>query len=134
MSVYRIGDIEDAIYEIFAPLKANIYASTPPGIVSDNDKTNGFIVIDIGTINSYGAYDKTILNLFLYAPTLDNGLKNVSLLNHLDISTDVRLRAKKGRITTGTINIDINELYKKQGYNSTYSMHYIIKALNLIIS
>ena len=46
MSVYRIGDIEDAIYEIFAPLKANIYASTPPGIVSDNDKTNGFIVID----------------------------------------------------------------------------------------
>lgn len=134
MNAYRIGDIEDAIYEIFAPMKANIYASTPPTIVSDSDKKNGFIVVDIGTINSYGAYDKAILNLFLYAPTLDNGLKNVSLLNFLDMASDVHLRTKKGRVTNRTINIDINELYEKQGYNSTYSMHYIIKALNLIIS
>lgn len=89
------------------------------------------VVIDCGnTIRDYHAYGYGTVNIYLYAqPT--NGLKNVPALSELESAFAKALREDK--FDNENYSVSRQTLLSGTGYDTTYNMHFVIKAIRLTI-
>ena len=107
----------------------NVYAGTLPSTLKEN--VESYVVIDCGSsISDLHAYGRGIVNIFLYArPT--NGMKNVPALSKMEKTFMAALREDK--FDNENYSVARELAYQDTGYDSTYNMHFIIKAIHLII-
>lgn len=104
------------------------YAGTLPSTLKEGDMD--MVVIDCGNIQDLAAFGKGIVNIYLYAQPI-NGVKNVPALSKLE-------KAFKKALDTDAFDsenysVPREFLYQDDGYDTTYNMHFIIKAIQLII-
>ncbi|MBD5381943.1 hypothetical protein [Clavibacter sp.] len=104
------------------------YAGTLPSTLKAEDES--MVVIDCGSVSDFDSYGKGLINLYLYAqPT--NGLKNVPALSRLEKALNEAL--ENNAFDSENYTVARNFLYQDDGYDTTYNMHFIIKAIQLII-
>lgn len=107
------------------------YAGTLPSTLDED--TQDYVVIDAGTgISDLHAYGSGIINIFLYAQPIGNGMKNVAALSKMEKAFNKCIRENKFDSEHYTV-ADIYA-YEDTGYDSTYNMHYVIKAVYLTIT
>lgn len=105
------------------------YAGTLPSTLQED--VVKYVVIDCGSaISDLHAYGKGIVNIYLYARP-NAGVKNVHALNTLEKAFMAALRGDAFDSEHYTVAREL--AYQNTGYDSTYGMHYIIKAIHLII-
>lgn len=108
---------------------ARCYAGTLPSTLTEGAKT--MVVIDCGnTIRDYHAYGFATINIYLYAQPI-NGRKNVSALSKLEKNFSKALREDK--FDNENYSVSRQTLLSGTGYDTTYEMHFIIKAIQLTI-
>lgn len=91
----------------------------------------GYVVVDCGkSISDFHAYGKGIVNIYLYAQPID-GQKNVLELSQMETAFMKALR--EDAFDSEHYSVARELAYQDTGYNSTYNMHFIIKAIHLII-
>lgn len=106
------------------------YAGTLPSTLDEN--TQEYVVIDAGAgISDFHAYGSGIINIFLYAQPIGNGMKNVAVLSKMEKAMNKCLRENK--FDSKFYSVANEEAYGDTGYDSTYNMHYVIKAVHLTI-
>lgn len=108
---------------------ARCYAGTLPSTLKD--KMDTYVVIDCGgSISDLHAYGKGAVNIYLYARP--NGVsKNVAELSKMESKFMKALREDKFDSEHYRVARDL--MYQDTGYDSTYGMHFIIKAIHLTI-
>lgn len=105
------------------------YAGTLPSTLKQG--VTNFVVVDCGNaLSDLHAYGKGIINIYLYAQPI-NGLKNVPELSKMEKSFSDALRCDAFDSEHYSVSREL--AYQDAGYDSTYNMHYIIKAIHLII-
>lgn len=115
-------------------IRANVckqsYAGTLPSTLSE--EVEDYVVIDAGAgISDFHAYGSGIINIFLYAQPIGNGMKNVATLSKLEKAFNKCIRMNK--FDNEHYTVADNYAYEDTGYDSTYNMHYVIKAVYLTI-
>lgn len=115
-------------------IRANVckqsYAGTLPSTLSED--IDDYVVIDAGAgINDFHAYGSGIINIFLYAQPIGNGMKNVAQLSKMEKALNMCLR--ENLFDSKYYSVANEEAYGDTGYDSTYNMHYIIKAVYLTV-
>lgn len=114
---------------IRAKVSKHCYAGTLPSTLKEN--INSYVVIDCGNaINDLNAYGYGIVNIILYARPI-NGLKNVSALSKLEKSFMEALRGDA--FDSEHYSVARELAYQDSDYDSTYNMHFNIKAIQLTI-
>lgn len=105
----------------------NVYAGTLPSTLDNG--TESMVVIDCGgALEDKGGYRKGTANIFLYAAPTKQGRKNVALFSKLETAYNEFLADCDNE------HYAISEIYRSTDYDSNYNMHYIISAINIIIS
>lgn len=105
------------------------YAGTLPSALTDG--AMDMVVIDCGnTIRDYHAYGYGSVNIYLYAQPI-NGQKNVPALSKLEKAFGKALREDK--FDNEDYSVARETLLSGTGYDTTYNMHYIIKAIRITI-
>lgn len=105
------------------------YAGTLPATLQQDADT--MVVIDCGnTIRDYHAYGYGSVNIYLYAQP-KAGQKNVSALSRLEKAFGKALREDK--FDSDNYSVARETLLSGTGYDTTYNMHFIIKAIRLTI-
>lgn len=105
------------------------YAGTLPSTLQKN--AMDMIVIDAGNaLRDMHAYGKATINIYMYAQPL-NGQMNVPALYSLEKNFGRAIRENKFDSECYFVPNEI--LLSSQGYDTTYNMHYIIKAIQLLI-
>lgn len=124
----NISSIETYLDSIIkGKVSKNVFAGTLPNTLEDTVKD--LVLIDCGnTISDLDAYGKGTLNIFLYAKPTANGRKNVAQLSKMEKSfANVIDTAADERYT-------LTQLYKASDYDTALNWHYIVVALNIVIS
>lgn len=124
----NISTIETYLDKIIkGKVSKNVYAGTLPNTLTDDVKD--LVLIDCGNdLNDLNAYGKGVINVFLYAKPTANGRKNVSQLSKMEKAMNEVLNgANDSRYA-------LTQLYKATEYDSALNWHFIIVALNIIIS
>lgn len=107
------------------------YAATLPSTLDDDIKT--YVVIECGShINDYNAFGGGVVNIYLYAQPIANGAKNVAALSKLEKAFNKVLQEDLFDSEHYTVAREV--VYSDSDYDSTYNMHFIIKAIHLKIS
>lgn len=107
------------------------YASTLPSTLKES--IDSYVVTDCGNaISDLKAYGKGIINIYLYAQPIADGMKNVAALSELEKSFNKALREDKFDTEHYTVPREV--AYSKSDYDGTYNMHFIVKAINIIIT
>lgn len=88
------------------------------------------VVIDCGNTKDLHAYGKGIVNIYLYAQPI-NGIKNISALSELEKKFKKALDSDA--FDSEYYAVPREFYYQDDGYDTTYNMHFIIKAIHLII-
>lgn len=114
-------------------IRANIckkcYAGTLPSTLTESVQT--YVVIDCGaTIADLHAYGTGIVNIYLYAQPA-KGVKNVPALSKLEKAFSKALR--EDAFDSEHYSVPRNVEYSDTGFDNTYGMHYIIKAIRLTV-
>lgn len=124
---YSISQILNDLYmPFYQTVSNNVYYGTLPSTLGS--KENDLVLIDCGSaITDLNAYGKGVINVFLYAQPLSSGRMNLGKLSTMEAAFDKVLE------TLDNEHYTFAELYRDTDYNSTYNMHYIIIALNIII-
>lgn len=105
------------------------YAGTLPSTLKEN--VMSMVVIDCGnTIRDYHAYGYGTVNIYLYALPV-NGQKNVAALSKLEKAFGKALR--DDMFDNESYSVARETLLGGTGYDTTYNMHFIIKAIQLTI-
>ena len=105
------------------------YAGTLPSTLQQG--AMDMVVIDCGnSIRDYHAYGKGTINIYMYAQPL-NGQMNVPALSKMEKSLLEALR--KNKFDTEYYSVPNEIMLSGQGYDTTYNMHYYIKAIRLLI-
>lgn len=126
-------NISSILTHLDAVIKKNVcarcYAGTLPETLKENVDT--MVVVDCGnTIRDYHAYGKGTVNIYLYArPTARK--MNISALSRLEKGFSKAMRENK--FDNEYYKVPNEVLLSGQGYDTTYNMHYIIKAIQLLI-
>lgn len=108
---------------------AKCYAGTLPATLSEN--VMKMVVIDCGnTIRDYHAYGYGTVNIYLYARP-NAGQKNVYDLSILEKKLGKALREDK--FDNENYSVSRHTLLSGTGYDTTYNMHFVIKAIQLTI-
>lgn len=106
------------------------YAGTLPSTLSEDIES--YVVIDcVSAIHDYHAYGGGIVNIMLYAQPISNGAKNVAVLSKLETAFDSAM--KNDAFDSEHYSVAREVVYSSSNYDSTYNMHYIIKAIQLTI-
>lgn len=106
------------------------YAGTLPSTLTE--KTDDYVVIDAGAgIRDLHAYGSGIVNIFLYAMPSGNGIKNVAVLQQLEKAMNKAIR--KNMFDSEYYSVADTYAYEDTGFDSTYGMHYVVKAVYLTI-
>lgn len=107
----------------------NCYAGTLPPTLSD--KVKSYVVIEsVNAINDYTAYGQGIVNIYLYAQPI-NGMKNVAELSRLEEAFNKALQ--EDAFDDEHYRVAREVAYTNSNYDTTYNMHFIIKAIRLTI-
>lgn len=123
-----ISSIETYLDSIIkGKVSKNVFAGTLPNTLEDTVKD--LVLIDCGNaITDLDAYGRGTLNIFLYAKPTANGRKNVAQLSKMEKSfANVIDNAADERYT-------LTQLYKASDYDTALNWHYIVVALNIVIS
>lgn len=124
----NISSIETYLDSIIkGKVSKNVFAGTLPNTLEDTVKD--LVLIDCGNaIRDLDAYGRGALNIFLYAKPTANGRKNVAQLSKMEKSlANVIDNAADERYT-------LTQLYKASDYDTALNWHYIVVALNILIS
>lgn len=114
---------------IRAKVLKQCYAGTLPSTLKEN--LTMYVVIDCGNaISDLHAYGKGIVNIYLYAMP-SAGTKNVAALSKMEAAFMKALR--EDAFDDEHYSVARELAYQDTGFDSTYGMHYIIKAIQLII-
>ena len=106
------------------------FAGTLPSTLDEN--TQDYVVIDAGAgISDFNAYGSGLINIFLYAQPIGNGQKNVATLSKLEKAMNKCI--KENKFDSKYYSVADIYAYEDTGYDSTYNMHYVIKAVYLTI-
>lgn len=109
-------------------ISKNCYATTLPSTLSDNVKS--YVVIDCATaIKDFNAYSSGIVNIYLYAQPTGKGAKNVAELSKLEKAFNDVLNGDL--FDDEHYTVERETVYSNTDYDSTYKMHFIIKAIYL---
>lgn len=107
------------------------YPCTLPSTLAPD--VENYVVIDAGIgISDLHAYGTGIVNIFLYAQPVGNGMKNVAVLSKMEKAFNECIR--ENRFDNEHYTVADIYAYEDTGYNSTYNMHYVIKAVYLTIT
>lgn len=110
-------------------ISSQVSVGTLPSTLEED--VMAYVVIDCGNaISDFHAYGKGIINIYLYAQPI-NGAKNVPALSIMETAFMKALR--EDAFDTEHYSVARELAYQDTGYDSTYNMHYIIKAIHLII-
>lgn len=105
----------------------HVFAGTLPNTLTDDVKD--LVLIDCGNaINDLSSHGKGTLNVFLYAKPTANGRKNVAQLSKMEKSMDGVIDE------TNDPRYTLTQLYKTTDYDSALNWHFVVVALNIIIS
>lgn len=108
----------------------NCYAGTLPSTLEEDGAS--YVVVDCGnSINDLHAYGKGIINIYFYAMPVD-GLKDVGALSKLETAFQKALN--DDAFDNEHYSVARELAYQDTGFDSSYSMHYIIKAIHLTIT
>ena len=104
------------------------YVGTLPSTLTEG--ALDMVVIDVANTQDLHAYGSGIVNIYLYAQPI-NGLKNVATLSKLE-------KAFKKCLDNDLFDsehyvVPREFYYQDDGYDTTYNMHFIIKAIHLTI-
>jgi hypothetical protein len=131
--VKSISEIEDHLYRKLKAVSdsvvfTDVYAGTLPSTLTKG--VDNFVLIDCeNAIYGNGAYSKGTIGIYLYA--LPSGkVKNVDTLYLMEQAYDKFLDNNDG---DDEEEYHFAELYRKSGYDSSYGMHYVFSAINLIV-
>lgn len=126
----NISSIETHLDKVIrANISLHCSATTLPATLTEG--IDDYVVIDCGNaINDLHAYGKGIVNLYLYAQPV-NGMKNVPALAKMEEAFNKVM--KSGGFDSENYIVADEVAYSNSGYDSTYNLHYIIKAIRLII-
>ena len=105
------------------------YAGTLPATLQEG--AMDMVVIDCGnTITDLCAYGKGTINIYMYAQPI-NGQMNVPALSKLEKKFLTAIRENKFDSENYFVPNEI--MLSGQGYDTTYNMHYLIKAIQITI-
>lgn len=105
------------------------YAGTLPATLQQN--AMDMVVIDTGNaLRDLHAYGKATVNIYMYAQPL-NGQMNVPALSKLEKNFGNAIRENKFDSECYFVPNEI--MLSGQGYDTTYNMHYLVKAIQLLI-
>jgi hypothetical protein len=125
-----ISQIESYLADKLKVVSDYVYAGTLPSTLPTTLKKGqyGFVVVDCATaIYDLDAYSRGMVNIFMYAQPTSSGRKNVNALYQLEKSYESFLADSDNDFYS------ITESYRTTDYDSTYGLHYIISAINLIV-
>jgi hypothetical protein len=123
----HISKIQTYLYDKLRKVSDNVYAGTLPSTLDSN--VTDMIAIDCGLpIYDKSAYNNGAINIYLYATPTKKGQRNVTILGKLEDLYDEFLEDSDNE------NYTIVELYRIDGYDSNYNLHYIMSAINIIVS
>lgn len=127
----NISSIETHLNKILSKqVCKHCYATTLPATLSEDN--SAYVVIDCAnSINDFNAYAKGIVNIYLYAKPIGNGLKNVAELSKLEKSFNKLLQ--EDAFDTEHYSVARELIYSNTDYDNTYNMHFIIKAIQIKI-
>lgn len=118
--------LNDLYMPFYQTVSEHIYFGTLPSTLGSDE--NDMVLIDVGSsINDLNAYGKGTIHIFLYTQPATNGRMDLGRLLEMEEAADEVIES------LDTENYTFAELYRNTDYDSTYNMHYIIIALNLII-
>lgn len=105
------------------------YAGTLPPTLSD--KVKSYVVIEsVNALHDFAAYGQGIVNIYLYAQPI-NGMKNVAELSRLETAFNKALQEDAFDYEHYRVAREV--AYTNSNYDTTYNMHFIIKAIRLTI-
>lgn len=124
---FSLSKVENYIYTLlYGKVSTNVYLGSLPATLNTDEED--MVLIDCGLkIDDRGAYAKGPINIFLYVKPLERGRKNVKRMLEMEEALQDIIRNQSDD------NYMLNILYTSADYDSTYSMHFNIYALNLII-
>lgn len=106
------------------------HAGTLPATLSE--KIDSYVVIDsANALYDYAAFGRGIINIFLYAKPIGNGQMNVAALSKLEKAFDAAMQTDA--FDNEHYRVAREVAYSNSGYDNTYNMHYIVKAIRLTI-
>lgn len=122
-----ISEIENYLYLLFyGTVSKNIYIGSLPATLNTDEED--MVLIDCGMpVNDKGGFGKGVVNVFLYVKPLERGRKNVKRMLEMENAFQEIVKGQRSEYYW------LTQLYSQSDYDSTYSMHYNIYALNLII-
>lgn len=122
-----LSRVENYLYTLlYGKVSKNVYIGSLPATLNTDEED--MVLIDCGLkIDDRGAYAKGPINIFLYVKPLERGRKNVKRMLEMEEALQEAIRNQSDD------NYVLNILYPSADYDSTYSMHFNIYALNLII-
>ena len=105
------------------------YAGTLPSTLKE--RAMDAVVIDCGnTVRDLHAYGKATVNIYMYAQPV-NGQMNVCALSKLEKKFFKAIAENK--LDSKYYIVPNEVLLSGQGYDTTYNMHYYIKAIQILI-
>lgn len=108
---------------------SNCYVGTLPSALTDG--ADKMVVIDCGNATrDLHAYGKSTVNIYLYAATKGRTM-NVSALAELEMA--FKKAIDENKFDTEYYSVPNEVLLSGQGYDTTYNMHYLVKAIRLLI-
>lgn len=122
-----LSRVENYIYTLlYGKVSNNVYIGSLPATLNTDEED--MVLIDCGLkIDDRDAYAKGPINIFLYVKPLERGRKNIKRMLEMEDALQDIIRNQSDD------NYMLNILYTSADYDSTYSMHFNIYALNLII-
>lgn len=124
---FSLSKVENYIYTLlYGKVSTNVYLGSLPATLNTDEED--MVLIDCGLkIDDRDAYAKGPINIFLYVKPLERGRKNIKRMLEMEDALQDIIRNQSDA------NYMLNILYTSADYDSTYSMHFNIYALNLII-
>ena len=124
---FSLSKVENYIYTLlYGKVSTNVYLGSLPATLNTDEED--MVLIDCGLkIDDRDAYAKGPINIFLYVKPLERGRKNIKRMLEMEDALQDIIRNQSDD------NYMLNILYTSADYDSTYSMHFNIYALNLII-
>lgn len=108
---------------------ARCYAGTLPETLTEDVET--MVVIDCGnSVRDYHAYGRGTVNIYMYARPIARKM-NIFALSRLEKNLSKALRENK--FDTEYYSVPNEVMLSGQGYDTTYNMHYLIKAIRILI-
>lgn len=111
-------------------ISKSCYAGTLPSTLKEG--VMEYVVIDVVGVNDRHALGEATVNILLYAHPV-SGMKNVATLSKLEKKFSYALR--NDLFDSEHYQVKRETMYPSPtDYDTTYNMHYIVKAIHLTIS